>query len=198
MAEGYRYQPPKKEDSANNIQDDSTLLNDQNLVNWSYYHNHENEYSLDLSYLNLDGMTLHHNLEIFKNPEDKEEEHIKSKRDVHYMYIQHNRLDFIPENVCKFRNLKHIDLSNNFLTEINEAVFELKMLTILVARNNFFNDFSLPKKLGYLQNLEELNLSGNLFKTVPPEIIDIKSLKSLYMGSNQLEDIPRDIWKLEK
>lgn len=198
MAEGYKQDKEKRDEDGSNSQSPSVPLNYEDVVNWSYYHNHANEYSLDLSYLNLDGITLHHNLEIFKGPEELKEENVKSKRDVHYMYIQHNRLDFIPENISKFRNLKHIDLSNNFLYEINEAVFELKMLNILIARNNFLGDFSLPKKLGTLQNLEELNLSGNLFKTIPPEIIDVKSLKSLYMGGNHLEELPRDIWKLEK
>lgn len=198
MAEGYKYRDEKIDRRSRNFQEESAVVNYEDVVNWSYYHNHANEFSLDLSYLNLDGITLHHNLEIFKNPEESKEENVKSKRDVHYMYVQHNRLDFIPENISKFRNLRHVDLSNNFLTEINEAVFELKMLSILVARNNFLGDFSLPKKLGSLQNLEELNLSGNIFNTIPPEIIDIKSLKSLYMGGNHLEDLPRDIWKLER
>lgn len=197
MAEGFEPNDgnQKREERPGNSREVSA--GNEDFTNWSYYHNHANEYSLDLSYLNLDGMTLHHNFNIFKAPEESEE-NVINKRDVHYMYVQHNRLDFLPENISKFRNLKHVDLSNNFLTEINEAIFELKTLNILIARNNFLGDFSLPKKLGSLQNLEELNLSGNLFKTVPPEIIDIKSLKSLYLGGNQLEDIPGDICKLEK
>ncbi|KFM62887.1 Leucine-rich repeat-containing protein 58, partial [Stegodyphus mimosarum] len=200
MAEGYKYAEEKGKNEVNNSEDrNSTSSSREDVANWSYYHNHANEYSLDLSYLNLDGITLHHNLEIFKAPDEyDEDERSVCKRHVHYLYLQHNRLDFIPENINKFKNLKHIDLSNNFLTEINEAVFELTQLNILIARNNFLGDFSLPKKFGQLHNLEELNLSGNLFKTVPPEIIDIHSLKSLYMGGNQLEEVPRDIWKLEK
>lgn len=198
MAEGHKDFDEKREKRLFDLMNESSVVNFEDVVNWSYYHNHANEFSLDLSYLNLDGITLHHNLGIFKSHEEKKEENVKSKRDVHFMYIQHNRLDFLPENISKFRNLKHIDLSNNFLTEINEAIFGLETLNILVARNNSLGDFSLPKKLGSLQNLEELNLSGNLFQTIPPEITDIKSLKSLYMGGNQLEDIPRDIWKLER
>lgn len=196
MAEGYKSEDRKQKEEGD-VQEAVTQRNSDDLTSWLYYHNHANEYSLDMSYLNLDGITLHHNLEIFKRPEEESDEDL-CKKDVHFFYLQHNRLDFIPENINKFRNLKHVDLSNNFLTEINEAVFELKMLNILIARNNLLGDFSLPKKLGSLLNLEELNLSGNLFKTIPPEVIDIKSLKSLYMGGNQLEELPRDVWKLEK
>ncbi|XP_015909231.1 leucine-rich repeat-containing protein 58 [Parasteatoda tepidariorum] len=194
MAEGYKKEQVRDESKPEELSPLS-LRNNEDVTNWSYYHNHANEFSLDLSYLNLDGITLHQNFEIFKKPEERDKD---EKREVHFMYIQHNRLDFIPENIYKFKNLRHIDLSNNYLSEINEAIFELKHLNILIARNNFLGDYSLPKKLGSLPHLEELNLSGNQFKTIPPEIIDIQSLKSLYMGSNQLEDLPRDIWKLEK
>lgn len=75
MAEGF----VEKDDVTNE------LRNAENVSSWTYYHNFANELSLDLSYLNLDGMTLHHNLQIFK-----EEEKGQSK-EAQFLYLQHNR-----------------------------------------------------------------------------------------------------------
>ncbi|KAF8765201.1 leucine-rich repeat-containing protein 58-like [Argiope bruennichi] len=197
MAEGYRFDDKKiSNQNSNESRRDSSYLslrNAEDMSNWTHYP-HTDEASMDLSYLNLDGMTLHQNLELLKPIEDNNSQ----KKDIHFLFLQHNRLDFIPANINKFWNLKHIDLSNNFLSEINEAIFELKQLNILIVRNNLLGDFSLPKKLGILEHLQELNLSGNLFRTIPPEIVDLSNLKSLHMGGNQLEELPRDIWRLEK
>ncbi|GFU46208.1 leucine-rich repeat-containing protein 58 [Trichonephila clavipes] len=202
MAEGYRYEVNKSPNqNANESQRDSSYLslrNAEELSNWTNYP-HSSDSSMDLSYLNLDGMALHHNLELFNHPENTQsDEKNEHRKEVQFLFLQHNRLDFIPENLYKLRNLKHVDLSNNFLTEINEAIFELKQLSILVVRNNLLGDLSLPKKLSTLEQLQELNLSGNLFRTIPPEIVDVPNLKSLHMGGNQLEELPRDIWKLQK
>lgn len=197
MAEGFKFSEQNSQNGGDSSEG-SRPSSYQDVANWSYYNNQANEYALDLSYLSLDGLTLEHNLEIFTANQNDDENNTARKEGPRYLYLQHNRLDFIPENTKKFNNVSHLDLSNNFLTEINEVVLEIKQLRIFVARNNLLGDYSLPKKFSSLLNLEEINLSGNLFKTLPHEVIDIQNLKSLYFGGNQLEDIPQDIWKLDK
>ncbi|GIY82519.1 leucine-rich repeat-containing protein 58 [Caerostris darwini] len=155
------------------------------------------ESSLDFSNQNLDGLTLHHNLELMQ-PLEVTNEGSQLENDKEYLFLQNNRLDFIPENVCKLKNLRYLDLSYNFLSEINETILELKQLNVLIVKNNQLGDFSMPKKLETLVHLRELNLSGNNFRTIPPEIIDVPNLSTLHMGGNQLEEVPRDICKLQK
>ncbi|WP_428841815.1 leucine-rich repeat domain-containing protein [Leptospira santarosai] len=43
---------------------------------------------------------------------------------------------------------------------------------------------TLPKEIGNLQNLQELNLNSNQFTTLPEEIGNLQKLQTLYLGGN--------------
>lgn len=170
------------------------MFGDAALENWTHLSDSVDENTLDLSYLSLDSLTLHQNFETSTAENDSSSDKFRARR----LYLYYNRLDFIPENIRKFRNLKYLDISSNNFTEISETILQLKHLSVLIARNNFLEDFSLPKKICMLQNLEVLNLSGNLFKSFPVEVTDIQGLKSLYLGGNQIEEVTHEIRKLER
>jgi Leucine-rich repeat (LRR) protein len=167
------------------------LRNSENVSSWTYYHNFANELSLDLSYLNMDGLSLHQNLQLFKE-EEKEQ-----SKEARFLYLQHNRLDFVPVNITLFGTLRHLDLSSNLLTEIGDPILALPHLISLVARNNLLQD--LPKKLSSaLPQLEELNLGGNQFNALPPVVTEMSALKGLYLGGNSLTELPSDIGRLTR
>lgn len=142
--------------------------------------------SLDLSYLNLDVNTCDANISQFP-------------KTLLTINLSGNRLTDFPKQLMTYSQLQMLDLSQNQLTSISSQICELKMLRTLICANNQLDDNSLPKDFGsnLANNLRVLSLSGNLFQKIPQQILELKSLKSLYLGSNAIEEVPRDIYQME-
>jgi Leucine-rich repeat (LRR) protein len=51
--------------------------------------------------------------------------------------------------------------------------------------------------MGELDKLTDIDLSGNLFKTLPAAVLDMKNLERLDIMRNQLTDIPDGVEKLK-
>lgn len=148
--------------------------------------------TLDFSYSSLDSKTLTGQFELI--PSD---DYNKKPENIDTLLLNHNNLSFFPSNVCKFTNLRSIDLSNNQLTYLPEAITTFP-LTTLIARNNFLTVESLPKDMSGLKNLKVFNLSGNQLGQFPVQIFGLRTLKYLYLGNNGLNQVPREINKLSK
>nr|CAD7423029.1 unnamed protein product [Timema monikensis] len=145
--------------------------------------------SLDFSYAYLDSDTLFNNLEVFSETEKS------STNDTEALLLHHNQLSTLPLNINKFQNLKLLDISSNGLKELPEVLISCP-LTSLIARNNNLDNDSFPKSFSLLNNLKELNLSGNNLTCFPEQVLELSKLKYLYLGGNQIQEIPKDIWKL--
>jgi Leucine-rich repeat (LRR) protein len=145
--------------------------------------------TLNYSYLMLDSDTLYHNIEHFVNMEKKQIE------DVDTLLLYHNTINILPLNMNKFKSLKVLDVSSNGLTQLPEMLTECPLRS-LIAKNNNLNNDSFPKSFGSFVNLRELNVSGNNLTLIPEQILEVTSLKYLYLGGNHIIEIPKDIWKL--
>jgi hypothetical protein len=73
----------------------------------------------------------------------------------------------LPHEICLLKNLKNLYLKNNSL-----------------------DDFSLPKELEQLKQLEVINLGGNRLKQFPYQLFQLINLKEIYLGSNQILFLP--------
>lgn len=121
--------------------------------------------------------------------------------------LYNNHLSSLPLSLLKFRNLHTLDVSNNNLATLNDEVFLFCPLRTVIAKNNLLTNESLPKsflsksssptshKLGQLR---ELNLSGNMLTRFPPQLLELHSIKYLYLNGNIIQSIDKDIWKLKK
>lgn len=142
---------------------------------------------LDLAYLLLE--------------HDKVTEHLnnlseESRNEIESIILHHNSLTILPKNLKNFKNIQHLDISNNGLTHLPD-VFQTCTLITLIAKNNQLNNESLPKNFTANPNLKELNLSGNFFQQFPEQFLDFSSLKYLYLGGNKITSIPKNILKLQ-
>lgn len=146
---------------------------------------------LDLSNMTLDSTLLDHNLSIICNPEHNKAGKFKT------MLLYHNEVEFLSQKIAQFTNLKYIDISSNALQELPSEICCCPLQTI-IAKNNRFNNKSLPPAFSKLDKLRELNLSGNEFTRFPPEVLEMKSIKFLYLGGNKISEIPKNIKKMEK
>lgn len=115
------------------------------------------------------------------------------------LLLYQNRISTLPEELNRFRNLKILDVSNNRLTSLPDLL-EFCPLTSLIAKHNQLTNESLPKCFSCPNNntLRELNLSGNRLSVFPEQTLELTSLKYLYLGGNNIINIAKDIWKLNK
>uniref|UniRef100_H3C8S0 PH domain leucine-rich repeat-containing protein phosphatase 2 n=1 Tax=Tetraodon nigroviridis TaxID=99883 RepID=H3C8S0_TETNG len=131
--------------------------------------------------------------------------------------LQHNRLVELPDSLfSKALNLKYLNVSANALgkippsSESEESLSTLQELyltgnsltencgALLVGHRNLrvlhiaYNQLlSFPaSKLSRLEQLEELNLSGNKLKTIPSTVSSCKRLHTLIAHSNHLTVFP--------
>lgn len=146
--------------------------------------------SLDLSFAQYTAVQLHKNFQATKI----QKEHILS------MNLSANDLDHVPKSIDQFVNLTSLDLSQNALTTLDEAITRLPKLNALIVTNNRLNENSLPKNFSsaFANSLKVLSLGGNEFQQIPDQIFELSNLRSLYIGGNQLQSLPRKIRNLEK
>ncbi|GBP23506.1 Leucine-rich repeat-containing protein 58 [Eumeta japonica] len=112
--------------------------------------------------------------------------------------LYNNRIKELPEALNRFANLKILDVSNNRLTSLSN-ILEHCPLTSLIAKHNQLTNESLPKCFNAGKNtLRELNLSGNRLNFFPEQLLELTSLKYLYLGGNRIINIPKEIWKLSR
>ncbi|GAA6075918.1 leucine-rich repeat-containing protein 58, partial [Tachysurus ichikawai] len=140
----------------------------------------DGENVLDLSHLNLHSV----NFETVSNTRRIETTQI---------HLCYNRLVELPVSIRRFTSLEFLDVSNNGLSVLSDAVTALTRLKTLIAKNNRLDEFSLPKDLSLIQTLEVVNLSGNRFEEIPKQLLQLQRLHSLSFGGNRLKHIPPEI-----
>ncbi|XP_069833613.1 toll-like receptor 6 [Dendropsophus ebraccatus] len=110
---------------------------------------------------------------------------------VQFLSLQNNileRLSYITSMTSTMPSLTHLDISGNRLyCDFNaRCEWSQSLLVLNISRNKITDSVfnCLPT------NLEVLDLSSNQLSSVHKEIDHLKSLKELYLSSNQLSHIP--------
>ncbi|KAK7111739.1 protein flightless-1 homolog [Littorina saxatilis] len=101
-----------------------------------------------------------------------------------------------PTSLDTLINLQDVDLSDNALQRVPEALYKLSSLKRLNLSDNEITELSLM--IDVWVKLETLNLSRNKLKALPTSIHKLTSLRKLYLNVNLLdfEGIPANIGKL--
>lgn len=140
--------------------------------------------------------------------------------------VRHKKLDAIPLELFKFKNLKELCLKDINIKEIPLQLFELHNLKYLNLSNNLITE--IPEAIKSLTNLEELHLNVNPLENIPklpsslrvlslnetcqneisPNIYELYNLEELQLVNasdspqkylfNTINNIPADIKKLKK
>ncbi|XP_051841449.1 DISP complex protein LRCH3 isoform X3 [Antechinus flavipes] len=127
--------------------------------------------------------------------------------------LSRNRLSEIPAETCYFVSLESLNLYQNCIRYIPEAILNLQALTflnisrnqlstlpvhmcnlplkVLIASNNKL--VSLPEEIGHLRNLTELDVSCNEIQTLPPQVGNLESLRDLNIRRNHLMRLPEEL-----
>ncbi|NXN91585.1 LRCH3 protein, partial [Rhinopomastus cyanomelas] len=127
--------------------------------------------------------------------------------------LSRNRLSELPAEACHFVSLESLNLYQNCIRYIPEAVLNLQSLTflnisrnqlstlpvhlcslplkVLIASNNKL--ISIPEEIGQLRQLTELDVSCNEIQTIPPQIGNLECLRDLNVRRNNLVHLPEEI-----
>ena len=98
--------------------------------------------------------------------------------------------------IDKFPNIKHIDISDNNLSELPDNLGSLQLETLISNRNNFRR---FPNVLKDLTSLKNLRIEENKEALEIPEWIGIFSyLKNLKLDNSQISNIPNSLYELPK
>lgn len=115
-----------------------------------------------------------------------------------YLSLRFNNLKKLPPVLTKLPKLETLILSNNrFLTASKwEYLTKLKTLQVLDLSYSLQNLSTLPKAIGALEQLRELNIAGNKLKYLPSELQNLTTLEKLYCEINDFDEFPTIITKL--
>uniref|UniRef100_A0A8D1E2H1 Leucine rich repeats and calponin homology domain containing 3 n=1 Tax=Sus scrofa TaxID=9823 RepID=A0A8D1E2H1_PIG len=130
--------------------------------------------------------------------------------------LSRNRLSEIPIEACHFVSLESLNLYQNCVRYIPEAILNLQALTflnisrnqlstlpvhlcnlplkVLIASNNKL--VSLPEEIGHLRHLTELDVSCNEIQTIPSQIGNLEALRDLNVRRNHLVRLPEELAEL--
>ncbi|NWZ61947.1 LRCH3 protein, partial [Acrocephalus arundinaceus] len=130
--------------------------------------------------------------------------------------LSRNRLSELPAEACHFVSLETLNLYQNCIRCIPEAISNLQSLTflnisrnqlstlpkhlcslplkVLIASNNKL--VSIPEEIEHLKQLTELDVSCNEIQTIPPQIGRLESLRDLNVRRNNLVRLPEELAEL--
>ncbi|NXR55888.1 LRCH3 protein, partial [Hippolais icterina] len=130
--------------------------------------------------------------------------------------LSRNRLSELPAEACHFVSLETLNLYQNCIRCIPEAILNLQSLTflnisrnqlsklpkhlcslplkVLIASNNKL--VSIPEEIEQLKQLTELDVSCNEIQTIPPQIGQLESLRDLNVRRNNLVRLPEELAEL--
>jgi hypothetical protein len=106
------------------------------------------------------------------------------------------KISEIPDAIAELKNLTKLVLSNNQISEIPDVITKLKNLTYLNFSGNQISE--IPDVITELKNLKVLYLGGNQISEIPDVITELKNLTELHLSGNQINEIPEKIIHLEK
>ncbi len=103
----------------------------------------------------------------------------------------------IPVEIAEFINLKKLNLSDNFILEIDFNTFILPELESFIINNNpGFLTIHLPHIHKALPNLRSMEMTGDRIKFLSSEIANLTKLESLNLENNAISFLPEEINKL--
>lgn len=100
------------------------------------------------------------------------------------------KLTALPEEILRFKNITHLDLSRNSFSKV-EGLEQFKMLRYLNLEKNKLDYF--PVGICQLTEIEELILNRNYFESIPTCIAQCSKLKSIDLYYTAVTMLPTEM-----
>ncbi|XP_014745004.1 PREDICTED: PH domain leucine-rich repeat-containing protein phosphatase 2 [Sturnus vulgaris] len=125
-------------------------------------------------------------------------EHLFYSQDITYLNLRHNFMRTSGtgslDSLCRFSQLKSLNLSHNRLGEFPVSLCEISTLTELNISCNGLH--YLPSQIGKLLNLQTFWLDGNFLTSLPEEMGNLQQLSCLGLSFNNFCELPAICEKL--
>ena len=122
-------------------------------------------------------------------------EALQNPEKIYKLSLRNTRTKHLSHNIKKLKNLRVLDISGSFITEIPPEIEECKHLKSILANASKLS--IIPSSIGKLKKLRVLNFAYCQIKSIPDEVGDITSLWSLSLGSNLLTKLPESFSNLK-
>ncbi|XP_015729727.1 PH domain leucine-rich repeat-containing protein phosphatase 2 [Coturnix japonica] len=125
-------------------------------------------------------------------------EHLFYSQDITYLNLRHNFMRSSRagslDSLCRFSQLKSLNLSHNRLGEFPVSLCEISTLTELNMSCNGLHH--LPSQISKLLNLQSFWLDGNFLTSLPEELGSLQQLSCLGLSFNNFCELPAICEKL--
>ncbi|WP_139959364.1 leucine-rich repeat domain-containing protein [Flavicella sediminum] len=107
-----------------------------------------------------------------------------------FLNLKGNDLKILPKNIAKLQSITDLNIAYNKLqNEVNYTrLAALKNLSELWLDHNEL--YEVPKTIGKLDQIIRLYIDNNFLTTLAPEMKNMKKLRVLHAGFNQLNSFP--------
>ncbi|XP_076239569.1 leucine-rich repeat-containing protein 40 [Calliopsis andreniformis] len=100
--------------------------------------------------------------------------------------LSKNLMHSLPSSLGLLKYLKEINISFNRYEQLPESVYDIESLEILIANDNLITDINVLS-LEKLRKLAILNFANNNIGYVPPELGNLKNLRTLFLSGNSFK-----------
>ncbi|GBM38001.1 Leucine-rich repeat-containing protein 40 [Araneus ventricosus] len=100
-----------------------------------------------------------------------------------YLDLRNNHLQTLPAGIANLSSLREINICYNRFHSLPSALYGLKKLEIILASDNQVEDID-ANGLSQIPTLTVLDLHNNSIKVVPPELGNLRNLRSLLLDGN--------------
>ena len=107
--------------------------------------------------------------------------------------LEDNNLNCLPSSIGELNNLGSIRLGNHTMTEFSFNKGELTSRVITALKNRLT---SVPAEMGKLSNLQSLYLGENQLQELPDSFENLENLETLDLSQNQFSEFPQVILKM--
>ncbi len=105
------------------------------------------------------------------------------------------KLDSLPSEILRFKNIQSLDLSGNKLKSLPEFIAEFSLLQEIDISKNKFTHF--PEQICLLKNVAVLKMNRNEMAAIPECILNLKKLTFIDFWDNPMKEYPEAFLILE-
>lgn len=113
-----------------------------------------------------------------------------------HLFLNHNRLTSLPDELARLKGVRFIYLESNRLDTLPPALARMPALEGMYFTGNRFTE--IPSFVFTMTRLRKLQFSKNAITTLPPELGNLVELRHLNLAGNRIAEIPASIARLTK
>jgi hypothetical protein len=118
---------------------------------------------------------------------DRIPDEVLKNKQLKMIYLRGNNLKEIPDELKEFAQLNTLDLGYNQFSTVPEVLKSMKGLKKLDLQSNSISEVDM--KTGAFEQIEQFNLSKNKLKKLPEAFKNLKNLKNLDVSGNEIEEM---------